>query len=71
MSVNLRAFTDMRRFFPRANWAQRMRVALNLLNATNDRQEVRDSAGNIPGQYQPGYRDAVGRTIELQFRKTF
>jgi iron complex outermembrane receptor protein len=71
LSVNLRAFADMHRFFPRATWAQKMRVSLNLLNATNDRQEVRDSAGNTPRQYQPGYRDAIGRTIELEIRKTF
>ena len=71
LAVNLRAFADMRRFFPRSTWAQKMRVSLNLLNATNDRQEVRDSAGNTPRQYQAGYRDAIGRTIELEIRKTF
>lgn len=71
LAINLRAFADMHRFFPRQTWAQGMRVSLNLLNATNDRQKVRDSAGNTPLQYQPGYRDPIGRTVELEIRRKF
>ncbi len=69
--LNLRAFADVQRFLPQSAWARNMRVSLNLLNATNDRQEVRDSIGNTPLRYQPGYRDALGRTIELELRKIF
>jgi hypothetical protein len=29
-----------------------MRISLNVLNAINDRQKVRDSARNIPLQYR-------------------
>lgn len=71
LAVNLRAFADVHRFVPHADWSKRMRLSLNLLNATNDRQEVRDSAGNTPRQYQPGYRDPIGRTIEIELRKVF
>ena len=70
-TVNLRAFADVHRFQPDSDWARGMRVSLNILNLTNDRQEVRDSSGNTPLRYQPGYRDAVGRTIELELRKVF
>jgi outer membrane receptor protein involved in Fe transport len=69
--VNLRAFADLSRFLPEQNWAKGMRLSLNAQNLTNDRQEVHDSAGNTPLQYQPGYRDPLGRTIELELRKIF
>jgi len=71
LAINLRAFADLRRFLPDEAWARGARVSLNILNATNDRQEVRDSAGNSPLQYQPGYRDPLGRTVELELRKVF
>ena len=69
--VSLRAFADVDHFLPDEHWARKLRVSLNVLNATNDRQEVRDSADNTPLQYQPGYRDPLGRTVELQLRKVF
>jgi len=48
-----------------------MRLSLNIVNATNDRQEVRDSTGDTPLRYQAGYRDPLGRTIEIELRKVF
>lgn len=69
--VNLRAFADVSRFLPQERWAKGVRLSLNAQNLTNDRQEVRDSAGNTPLQYQPGYRDPLGRTVELELRKVF
>ena len=30
-----------------------------------------NSAGNTPLQYQPGYRDPIGRSVELELRKVF
>jgi hypothetical protein len=71
LAVTLRAFADMRRFLPEEHWAQGLRLSLNVQNLTNDRQEVRDSAGNTPLQFQPGYRDPLGRTVELELRKVF
>jgi iron complex outermembrane recepter protein len=38
---------------------------------TNDRQDVRDRFGNTPLQYQPAYRDPLGRTVEFEIRKVF
>lgn len=71
MLVNLRTFAEMKRFMPQSNWAKGFRVSLDVLNVFNDRQSVRDSAGNTPLQYQPAYRDAIGRTVELELRKVF
>lgn len=69
--VNLRAFTDFRRLLPHSDWATGLRLSVQVTNLFNDRQEVRDSAGATPLRYQPGYRDPLGRTIELEFRKVF
>ena len=69
--LNLRAFADLHRFLPNSDWTRSMRLSLNVLNVTNDRQEVRDSDGNTPLRYQPGYRDPLGRTVEIELRKVF
>jgi iron complex outermembrane recepter protein len=69
--LNLRAFTDARRFLPHSHWAKGLRLSVDLVNLTNDRQRVRDSFGNTPLQYQPAYRDPLGRTIEFEIRKIF
>ena len=71
MKVNLRAFTDVQRFMPGTRWAKGLRLSVDVLNLTNDRQEVRNSFGDTPLQYQPGYRDPIGRTIEFEIRKVF
>ena len=71
LTLNLRAFADLKRLFPRSALATGARVSLNFINLTNDRQKVRDSLGNTPLQYQPGYRDPLGRTIEFEIRKVF
>ena len=71
MVVNARAFTDLKRFLPDSKWAKGLRLSLEAVNIFNDRQDVRDSFGNTPLQYQPGYRDPIGRTIEFEIRKVF
>lgn len=69
--LNLRLFTDARRFLPHSDLARGLRFSINIVNATNDRQKVRDSFGSTPLQYQPAYRDPLGRTIEFEIRKVF
>jgi hypothetical protein len=70
-TFNLRAFADARRFLPDSDWAKGLRLSLDIVNLTNERQRVRDSGGNTPLQYQPAYRDPLGRTIEFEIRKVF
>jgi hypothetical protein len=70
-NLGVRAFADLRRFLPHSDWAKGTRLSLNVQNATNDRQQVRNSAGVTPLQYQPGYRDPIGRTVEFEIRKVF
>ncbi|QIL01473.1 TonB-dependent receptor [Sphingomonas sinipercae] len=71
MLVNLRLFTDAERFIPGSKWAKGLRLSLEAVNLTNDRQSVRNALGETPLQYQPGYRDPTGRTIEFEIRKVF
>ena len=71
LQINLRLFADAGRIIPKEKWAKGMRLSLDVLNLTNDRQRVRDSFGETPLQYQRGYRDPIGRTIEIEFRKVF
>jgi hypothetical protein len=69
--LNLRAFADANRLLPSSRWAQGLRLSANLLNLTANRQRVTDSFGNTPLQYQPAYRDPIGRTVEFEIRKVF
>jgi len=69
--ANLRVFADAGRVVPDWKWAKGFRISLEVVNVFNDRQKVRDSSGNTPLPYQPGYRDPVGRTIEIELRKVF
>ena len=71
LAINLRAFADVKRLLPHDRWARGLRLSLDVLNVANRRQRVADSFGNTPLQYQPAYRDPLGRTIELELRKVF
>jgi hypothetical protein len=69
--VNLRAFANADRLFGSQAWARGSRVSLSLMNLANARQVVRDSFGVTPLAFQPAYRDAVGRTVEVELRRKF
>jgi len=71
LAINLRAFADVKRLVPHASWAKGLRISLEAVNLTDKRQRVADSFGITPLQYQPAYRDPLGRTIEIELRKVF
>ena len=66
-----RAWAEPGRFAPLSAWLKGSRLSLSVLNLTNKRQRVTDSAGLVPLAYQKAYRDPLGRTVELEFRKAF
>ena len=70
-TFNLRAFAELGRILPQAAWAKGGKVTLIVQNLANARQRVTDSAGTTPLPYQPGYRDALGRTVLVELRKVF
>ncbi len=47
------------------------RIRLGVQNIFDRIRDVRDGSGAVPIGYQPGYIDARGRVIELDFRKRF
>lgn len=47
------------------------RVTLSVTNLFNQRLDVRDATGATPISYQPGYLDALGRSVRISFRKLF
>ena len=69
-TLNLRGFATGARFGS-ATWLKGTRVSLSILNALNDKQRVRDSAGTTPLSYQQDYRDPLGRSVEVELRKVF
>lgn len=69
--VNLRLFAEGKRVLPRVKWANGLRLSLDVANLLDQRQRVRDSLGDTPLQYQPAYRDPIGRTVEFEIRAVF
>lgn len=70
-TLNLRAFVEGQRIAPSSPMLRRARLGLDIGNLANRREQVRDGAGATPLAFQPVFRDAVGRTIEVDLRVTF
>ena len=70
-TFSLRAWAEPSRFAPNLAWLKGSRLSLSVLNLTDKRQRVTDSAGLTPLAYQKAYRDPLGRTLEIEFRKAF
>ncbi|MFN3515234.1 MAG: hypothetical protein ACK41C_19480 [Phenylobacterium sp.] len=69
--INLRAWADLKTAFPSSPWARGARMTLSVANLFDERQGVADESGRTPLVYQPAYRDPIGRTVQLELRKTF
>lgn len=67
-TVDLRMFADVAQRLTTQRWARGLRVTLTVQNLLNDRQKVKNDAGETPQAYQPGYLDATGRTALLTVR---
>jgi hypothetical protein len=70
-TANLRTFADLEPLLPGSRLFKQTRVSFGLNNLANRRQRVTDANGVVPLRFQPAYRDAVGRTVELELRKVF
>ncbi|WP_374944069.1 TonB-dependent receptor [Sphingomonas sp.] len=73
-TANLRVFADLgqRLDLIKAHpWPRGVRVVLGVDNVANTRQRVTDATGTVPVNFQPGYVDALGRTVRLSVRKLF
>lgn len=54
-----------------SGWLKGTRVTASILNLTNSRKRSLDTFGETPLRYQAAYFDPKGRSIALEFRKTF
>jgi outer membrane receptor protein involved in Fe transport len=70
-TIGLRTFADLGQLWPGEKWSKDTRVSFNIANLFNQRQRVADRNGLLPLSYQPGYRDPLGRTVEIELRKSF
>jgi hypothetical protein len=69
-SLNLFADLSSRPQLLRAHpWLRGTRVQLQAQNLFDTRQDVHDGLGFTPQAYQPDYRDPIGRTVRISFRK--
>lgn len=69
-SLNLFADLSSRPDLLRAHpWLRGSRVQLQAQNLFDTRQDVHDRLGLTPQAYQPDYRDPIGRTVRISFRK--
>jgi len=50
-------------------WLRGSRVQLQAQNLFDTRQDVHDRLGGTPQSYQEAFRDPIGRTVRLSFRK--
>lgn len=70
-TLSLRAWVQGERVAAGSGLLKGARLSLNILNLGDRRERVRDQFGATPLSYQPAYRDPIGRTVEIEFRKKF
>ncbi len=73
-TFNLRAFLNFdnrEKIVSALPFLRGSRLALRVNNVFDAQQDVRDQDGNVPLQFQPGFRDPIGRFVELSWRKRF
>ena len=70
-TFSLRAWVRGERLAPGSQAMRGVRINLALINVTGARERVQDRFGVTPLSYQPGYRDPIGRSVEISIRKTF
>jgi hypothetical protein len=71
-NISLNVFADLssRPQLLRAHpWLRGSRVQVQFQNLFDTRQSVRDGLGVTPQAYQDDYRDPLGRTVRISFRK--
>ncbi|MDZ4275870.1 MAG: hypothetical protein U0995_07520 [Erythrobacter sp.] len=69
--VNLRSHLELGAIWPQEKVLKSTRVSLNVTNILNQRQQIVDRNGDTPLRFQPGYRDPVGRSIQIELRRSF
>lgn len=71
LTTSLKLFGELEELAPGSPWLKSTRLSLTVENFANRRQRVTDATGATPLRFQSAYRDSIGRTVELELRKTF
>lgn len=69
--LNMAGYISVHHFLKHEAWTSHMQLRLEVNNATDARQRVRDGNGNLPNRLQPDLLDPIGRTVTLSLRKLF
>ena len=69
--LNMHAFISVHHFLRKQEWTRHTQLRVEVNNATDARQRVRDGYGRVPNRFQPDYLDPIGRTVKLTLRKLF
>lgn len=70
-TLDMKFYTDLAEVFPSSKLAKGARFTVAFDNAFNRRQSVVDQTGFSPQSYQKIRRDALGRTVMFELRKSF
>lgn len=73
-TVNLELFADLgarQSLVEQYPWLRGSRIALEVRNVFDEKQDVRDGNGKVPLTFQADELDPRGRFIEISFRKVF
>ncbi|MGN3974977.1 hypothetical protein [Tsuneonella sp. SYSU-LHT278] len=70
-TLDMKLYSDLGDFFRESKLAKGTRVTLASDNVFNRRQSVTDPDGFAPQAYQKIRRDALGRTVQFELRKSF
>lgn len=70
-TLDIKAYTDLGDVLRGSKFAKGARFTIAVDNAFNRRQNVTDQTGFEPQAYQKIRRDALGRTIQFELRKSF
>lgn len=69
--LNLGAYVGLGEVLKDQKWARKLRLGLDIDNATDARQRVTDGNGLVPNRFQRDYMEPVGRTVTLSLRRLF
>lgn len=69
--LNLAAFASLHEILPKADWAKRTQIRIEVANATDWHPGVTDATGSVPSRFQRDLMEPTGRTITLALRKRF
>jgi iron complex outermembrane recepter protein len=70
-NLDFSIYSTLHHFWPKQNWNKQLRISIDVTDAFNNHQQVRDGTGAVPFRFQPDQLTPVARTVKLSIRKLF